>query len=75
MLESALNKDHYVLKMRGKHGLVFKTKHNDRSYLEKVATEMLELPDSHFSEYEIHNSNHSNEEMTHPEYLIHPNFD
>ena len=75
MQENALNSEHFVLKVSGKHGLIFKTKHNDKSYLEKVAKEMLALPDGHFTEYEIHTSDHANEEMTHPEFLIHPTLD
>ncbi len=33
--EPAVNATHYVLKVTGKHGLVFKTKHNDKDYLKK----------------------------------------
>ncbi|AZR80849.1 hypothetical protein AYJ59_00215 [Thiomicrospira sp. S5] len=69
--EPAVNTTHYVLKVTGKHGLVFKTKHNDKNYLKKVAEQLLEQEDGHFTEYEIHASDHANSEMTQPENLIH----
>lgn len=69
--ESPLNAEHFILKVAGKHGLVFKTRHNDRAYLKKVAEELLAQKDSHFTEYEIHSSDHANLEMTEPEHLLH----
>lgn len=71
MEETLLDKEHFVLKVLGKHGLVFKTRHNDRAYLEKVAQDLLGQEDSHFTEFEIHDSDHANAEMTQPENLIH----
>lgn len=71
--EPEFNTAHYVLKVIGKHGLVFKTKHTDKDYLIKVAEQLLDQKDGHFTEYEIHASNHPNMEMTQPENLIHFN--
>lgn len=69
--ETPLNAEHFILKVVGKHSLVFKTRHNDRSYLEKVAKELLSQEDSHFTEYEIHDSDHANSEMTETEHPFH----
>ena len=69
--ESPLKSQHYILRVCGKHGLVFKTRHNDRAYLEKVAEELLLQKDKTFTKYEIHNSDHPNMEMTEPEHLLH----
>lgn len=63
--------EHFILKISGKHGLVFKTKHNNKGYLEDVAKQLLEMPDSNFTSYEIHDSDHANSEMTEPDHLIH----
>ena len=65
----------YVLKVKGKHGLVFKTKHHSEDYLQKIAEELINWPKSDFLEYEIHTSDHSNSEMTQAEILLHPVFD
>jgi hypothetical protein len=63
--------DHYVLKVTGEHGLVFKTKHSSKAYLEKVAQALLAQKDTHFTHYEIHSSDHSNAELTENEQPIH----
>jgi len=42
-----------------------------RNYLQQVAKDLLEREDSHFTEYEIHDSDHANSEMTEAEHLIH----
>lgn len=69
--ESPLNAQHYILKVCGKHGLVFKARHNDKAYLTQVAKELLEKKDSDFTDFEIHDSDHANSEMTEPEHLLH----
>jgi hypothetical protein len=71
MQDALLNGEHFVLKITGKHGLVFKTRHQDRDYLKQVAETLLEQKDSHFTDYEIHDSRHANDEMTAPEHLLH----
>jgi len=63
--------DHYVLKVTGSHGLVFKTKHSDRAYLEKIAKALIAQDDAHFTEYEIHDSDHPNDELTECEQPAH----
>ncbi|WP_321326582.1 hypothetical protein [Thiomicrorhabdus sp.] len=65
----------YVLKVKGEHGLVFKTKHPSTIYLQQVGEELINRPKSHYHEYEIHPSDHSNSEMTQAEILLHPVFD
>ncbi|WP_040727964.1 hypothetical protein [Thiomicrorhabdus sp. Kp2] len=65
----------YVLKVKGHHGLIFKTKHPSTNYLQQVGEEMINWPKSHYLEYEIHASDHSNSEMTQAEILLHPIFD
>ncbi len=67
---TALN-EHYVLKVTGEHGLIFKTKHYDHNYLDKIANALMDQQDTHFTSYEIHTSDHSNDEMTVCEDLIH----
>ncbi|MDX1795509.1 MAG: hypothetical protein R3219_02185 [Hydrogenovibrio sp.] len=62
----------YVLKVFGKHNLVFKTKHEDPEYLKKVGEELITQKDTHFTTYEIVYTYEANEELTHPEFLIHP---
>ncbi len=42
-----------------------------RNYLQQVAKDLLEQENSHFTEYEIHDSDHANSEMTEAEHLIH----
>lgn len=71
MKEDILSTQHHILKVMGKHGLVFKARHADPAYLEKMALEMLAQEDSDFLDYEIHNSDHPNAEMTEPEHLLH----
>ncbi|PLA75322.1 hypothetical protein CYQ88_01785 [Hydrogenovibrio sp. SC-1] len=63
---------HYVLKVSGKHNLVFKTKHNDSDYLTKVAKDLIDQPDGHFTQFEIHPSDHANGEMTQAEHFVRP---
>jgi hypothetical protein len=62
---------HYILKVSGKHGLVFKTRHHSKTYLKQVATELIGKRDGDFTHYEIHHSDHPNSEMTEPEHLLH----
>lgn len=71
MQENPLNQEHFILKVTGKHGLVFKARHNDKAYLKQVADQLLSLEDGHFTEYDIHDSDHANSEMTEPQELIH----
>ena len=61
----------YVLKISGQHGLVFKCKHTSPEYLQKVAETQLSLEGTHFTQYDIHPSNHSNTELTQCELLLH----
>jgi len=63
---------HYVLKVSGKHNLIFKNKHNDIVYLNKVAQDLINQPDGHFTRFEIHPSDHANGEMTEAEHGIRP---
>lgn len=63
---------HFVLKVSGKHNLVFKTKHNDAEYLKKVAQDLIENQAGHFSQFEIHPSDHANGEMTQAENFVKP---
>jgi len=65
----------YVLKVKGEHGLTFKTKHPSSEYLHTMGKELLNWPKGHFLEYEVHTSDHSNSEMTQGEMLLHPTFD
>lgn len=51
----------YVLKVHGRHNLTFKTKHPDEDYLKKVAEQLITAPDSHFTTYEIKQSNQAND--------------
>lgn len=61
----------YVLKIIGKHGLVFKTKHPNPEYLKQLAETQLNTEGTMFTEYNIHPSDHSNAELTQSEFLIH----
>lgn len=67
-----LESPHFVLKVSGQHKLVFKTRHNDADYLQKVAEDLIGQPDSHFTHFEIHPSDHANGEMTQSEHFIKP---
>lgn len=60
----------YVLKIIGINKLVFKTRHNDKQYLEKMANLLLS-ENSHFKEFKIHPSDNPNSEMTEAENLVH----
>ena len=71
METNLLKQDHFILKMQGKHELVFKARHNDKAYLEQVAKELIGKGDGDFLNYEIHHSDHANDEMTEPEKLLH----
>jgi len=71
MNENFLNSQRCILKVMGKHGLVFKARHDDWLYLQNLAEELISDEDSVFTEYEIHVSNHANDEMTEPEHLLH----
>jgi len=71
MVKDILSSQHFILKVCGKHGLVFKTRHNDKEYLHQVAQDLLSQPDGNFTRYEIHDSDHANAEMTEPEHLLH----
>ncbi|MDG4813556.1 hypothetical protein P8629_11105 [Hydrogenovibrio sp. 3SP14C1] len=75
MTNEILDPIHFVLKVKGKHNLIFKTKHNDPEYLKKVGEELVAQEDGHFTEYEVHRSDHANKEMTQAEHLLHPHFD
>ncbi|WP_029408050.1 hypothetical protein [Thiomicrorhabdus sp. Milos-T2] len=61
----------YVLKITGKHGLVFKCKDTDKDYLKKIAENQLKEEGTDFTDYEIHPSDHSNSELTEAEQLLH----
>ena len=54
----------YVLKVVGQRGLKFKAKNRRREYLEELAQTMLAEPKNHYTSYEIHKSDASNNEMT-----------
>ncbi|CAN8139237.1 conserved hypothetical protein [uncultured Thiomicrorhabdus sp.] len=71
MKNSILNRQNCILKVCGKHGLVFKARHDDIEYLQHIAEELLAVQQSDFTSYEIHISTHANEEMTAPEHLLH----
>lgn len=60
-----------ILKVNGKHGLVFKARHPNRRYLKQMAEEILSSETTDYTRYEIHVSDHANEEMTEPEHLLH----
>lgn len=61
----------YILKITGKHGLVFKCKHTNVDYLKKIAENQLKEKGTDFTKYEIHPSDHSNSELTEAEKLLH----
>lgn len=67
----ALITPNFILKINGKHGLVFKTRHTNRHYLKEMAEEILSTQTTGFTDYEIHVSDHANDEMTEPEHLLH----
>lgn len=67
--------EHFVLKVYGKHNLMFKTKHKDLDYLKKVGEELISQKDTDYTHYEIHFNSEANEEMTHPEMLLHLTLD
>lgn len=71
MNTSLQNSQRCILKVNGKHGLVFKARHNSIQYLKKMAEELLSYERTDFMGYEIHVSDHANKEMTEPENLLH----
>jgi|GEM_PF-5696829 len=54
----------YVLRVVGQRGLKFKAKNRSRAYLDELARTMLAEPKNHYTSYEIHKSDASNNEMT-----------
>ena len=66
-----LSSQRCILKVMGKHGLVFKTRHDDVQYLQTMAEELMAYERTDFTEYEIHVSDHADSEMTEPEHLLH----
>lgn len=54
----------YVLRVVGQHGLKFKAKNHSYDYLDNLAKTMLAEPKNHYTGYEIHRSDASNNEMT-----------
>ncbi|MBN2864539.1 MAG: hypothetical protein JXK16_00885 [Thiotrichales bacterium] len=54
----------YVLRVIGQRGLKFKAKNHSQAYLEELARTMLAEPKNHYTSYEIHKSDASNNEMT-----------
>lgn len=66
--------DCFVLKVFGKHHMLFKTKHRDEEYLKNVAEGMLKQEETEYTHFEIIHSDqeHANDELTHYEYPFCP---